>query len=627
MTTTEPISGSLLDLHRAGRLAVDYPQVRARLAEADGAEFQQAGQLLARLDPDEVLAAHAQVPEVAVAVTGHGNLAMLVPPLTAELARHGLLLRPTVTDFDSYVSELTDPASETYAAHPRLVLCVLDPMVVLDDLPTPWDVDAVRTALDHRISLVEGLVERFVAQSDATLVLNTLPLIRRFAAQLVDYRSRARLGVLWREANARLLCLGDDRPQVVVVDLDPLLADGLPASDPRLSAYAGAHLSAPLLAAYAKDVAHLARHLTGRTKKCLAVDLDETLWGGVLSEDGLEGIEVGEGLRGKAFASFQKVVRQLVSQGVLLSAVSKNDLEPVREVLRSHPGMVLGEEDFVQVRADWTGKHGHLRELSGTIGVGLDSFVFVDDSPHECGVVRAQCPEVDVVPLDQEPVLHIEKLLADGWFNIRTVTQEDTERTSLYRADAARGELRAAHTSVDDYLNDLGISVTIGAVEPSEIARVSQLTLRTNQFNLTTERLQPADVQQWVEDPARTVLSVHVSDRFGRSGLTGAVFLRHAETLLTIENFLLSCRVLARGVEQACLAAVLHQAKARGAHAVDAVYRATAKNAKVRGLYPGHGFEQTGGDETYTAFRHLLGDLPAVPGHIRLIDRTEKEER
>jgi len=627
MTTTEPISGSLLDLHRAGRLAADYPQVRARLAEADGAAFQQAGQLLARLDPDEVLAAHAQVPEVAVAVTGHGNLAMLVPPLTAELARHGLLLRPTVTDFDSYVSELTDPASETYAAHPRLVLCVLDPMVVLDDLPTPWDVDAVRTALDHRISLVEGLVERFVAQSDATLVLNTLPLIRRFAAQLVDYRSRARLGVLWREANARLLRLGDDRPQVVVVDLDPLLADGLPASDPRLSAYAGAHLSAPLLAAYAKDVAHLARHLTGRTKKCLAVDLDETLWGGVLSEDGPEGIEVGEGLRGKAFASFQKVVRQLVSQGVLLSAVSKNDLEPVREVLRSHPGMVLGEEDFVQVRADWTGKHRHLRELSGTIGVGLDSFVFVDDSPHECGVVRAQCPEVDVVPLDQEPVLHIEKLLADGWFNVRTVTQEDTERTSLYRADAARGELRAVHTSVDDYLNDLGISVTIGAVEPSEIARVSQLTLRTNQFNLTTERLQPADVQQWVEDPARTVLSVHVSDRFGRSGLTGAVFLRHAETLLTIENFLLSCRVLARGVEQACLAAVLHQAKARGVHAVDAAYRATAKNAKVRGLYPGHGFEQTGGDETYTAFRHLLGDLPAVPGHIRLIDRTEKEER
>ncbi|MEU9478106.1 HAD-IIIC family phosphatase [Streptomyces sp. NPDC048191] len=627
MTPTTPTPGSLLDLHRAGRLAADYPQVRARLAQATEAEFQQAGQLLARLDPDDVLGAHDRVQQVSVAVTGHGNLAMLVPPLTAELARHGLLLRPTVTDFDAYVHELSDPASELHAARPALALCVLDPMTVIDDLPTPWDLDAVRTALDHRVTLIEGLAERFVAHSGATLVLNTLPLLRRFTAQLVDHRSRGRLGAMWREANARLLRIGDDQPQVVVIDLDPLLADGVPATDPRLSAYAGAHLSAPLLAAYAREVAHLARHLTGRTKKCLAVDLDETLWGGVLSEDGAEGIEVGEGLRGKAFAAFQKVVKQLVSQGVLLTAVSKNDLEPVRDVLRSHPGMVLGEDDFVQVRADWTAKHGHLRELAATIGIGLDSFVFADDSPHECGVVRAQCPEVDVVPLDDEPALHIEKLLADGWFTVRTVTQEDAERTSLYRADAARGELRAAHTSVDDYLNDLGISVTIGPAGPDDIARVSQLTLRTNQFNLTTQRLQPADVRQRVADPAHTVLAVHVSDRFGGSGLTGAVFLRRAGDVLTIENFLLSCRVLARGVEQACLAAVLHAAKAQGVRVVEAAHRATAKNAKVRGLYPDHGFEETGGDGTHTTFRHLLAELPDVPGHIRLIDRPEREER
>ncbi|MER5757259.1 HAD-IIIC family phosphatase [Streptomyces sp. NPDC002088] len=624
---TTPTAESLLELHRAGRLAAGYPQVRALLAEATEAEFQQAGQLLARLDPDAVLREHADVPQVRIAVTGHGNLAMLVPQLTAELARHGLLLRPTLTDFDSYVSELSDPGSDLYTARPDLVLCVLDPMVVLDDLPTPWDLDAVRTAIDHRISLLEGLVERFVKQSEATLVLNTVPLPRRFASQLIDYRSRGRLGVLWREANMRLLRLGDERPQVVVVDLDPLLSEGVPACDPRLSAYAGAHLSAPLLAAYAKEAAHLARHLTGRSKKCLVVDLDETLWGGVLSEDGFDGIEVGDGLRGKAFSAFQRVVKQLVSQGVLLSAVSKNDLDPVREVLRSHPGMALNEDDFLQVRADWTGKHGHLREIADTIGIGIDSFVFVDDSPHECGVVRAQCPDVDVVQLDQEPALHVEKLLADGWFNVRAVTAEDAQRTSLYQADAARGELRAAHVSVDDYLHDLGITVTVGPVERDEIARVSQLTLRTNQFNLTTERLQPADVEQRADDPAATVLSVHVSDRFGSSGLTGALFLRRSGDVLTIENFLLSCRVLARGVEQACLAAVLHDAKAQGIHSVEAAYRATAKNAKVRGLYPGHGFEATGGDERSTTFRHRLDQLPAVPDHIRLIDNPEREER
>ncbi|MFD0411548.1 HAD-IIIC family phosphatase [Kitasatospora sp. NPDC127116] len=627
MTATTATPGSLLDLHRAGRLAADYPQVRARLSVAPEAEFQRAGQLLARLDPEEVLRAHPQVPLVRVAVTGHGNLAMLVPPLTAELARHGVLLRPTVTDFDSYVAELSDPAGELHASRPDLVLCVLDPMMVLDDLPTPWDLDAVRTAVDHRIALIEGLAEQFVVHSEATLVLNTLPLLRRFTAQLVDYRSRARLGALWREAGARLLRLGERSPQVVVLDLDPLLAEGVPASDPRLSTYAGAHLSAPLLAAYAKEAAHLVRHLQGRTKKCLAVDLDETLWGGVLSEDGFEGIEIGEGLRGKAFTAFQRAVRQLAAQGVLLTAVSKNDLEPVREVLRSHPGMTLREDDFVRVRADWQAKPGHLREIAAAIGIGLDSFVFVDDSPHECGVVREHCPEVDVVPLDAEPALHVEKLLADGWFNVREVTAEDGERTAMYRADAARGELRTAHASLDGYLADLGITVTLAPAEPGEIQRISQLTLRTNQFNLTTERLQPADVQDRIDDPTRTVLSVRVGDRFGDSGLTGAVFLRQSGEVLTVENFLLSCRVLARGVEGACLAAVLRQAEAQGVRVVEAEYRATAKNAKVARLYPDHGFRETGGDGATTAYRHVLEELPAVPGHIRLIDRTESADR
>ncbi|MFD8483837.1 HAD-IIIC family phosphatase [Kitasatospora sp. NPDC059673] len=622
MTATTPGAGSLLDLHRAGRLAAEYPQVRARLADAAGAEFERAGQLLARLGPDPVLRAHEGVPQVRVAVTGHGNLAMLVPPLTAELARHGLLLRPTVTDFDSYVTELSDPAGDLHTARPDLVLCVLDPTMVFDDLPTPWDLDSVHTALDHRIGLIEGLAERFVAGSAATLVLNTLPLPRRFAAQLVDHRSRARLGVLWREAAARLLRLGERSPQIVVLDLDPLLADGVPATDPRLSAYTGTHLSAPLLAAYAREAAHLARHLQGRTKKCLVVDLDETLWGGVLGEDGQDGIEIGEGLRGKAFSAFQKVLRQLAAQGVLLAAVSKNDIGPVREVLRSHPGMTLREDDFVQVRADWQAKPGHLRDLAEVIGIGLDSFVFADDSPHECGLVRDRCPEVDVVALDAEPALHIEKLLADGWFTVRSVTAEDAERTAMYRADAARGELRAAHTGLDDYLHDLGITVTLAPATPAEVPRISQLTLRTNQFNLTTQRLQPAEVQQRIDDPARTVLAVQVGDRFGSSGLTGALFLRRTGEVLTVENFLLSCRVLARGVEDACLAAVLRHASALGLRAVEAEYRATSKNAKVRGLYPGHGFRETGGDSTATAYRHLLEELPAVPGHIRLVDRT-----
>ena len=620
-------SETLLDLYRAGRLATDYPRVRTLLAQADEAELLRAGQLLSHVNPDEVLRHHENTAVVRIAMTGHGNLAMLTPPLTAELARHGLLLRPTVAPFDSYVPELSDPAGDLHSAREDLVLLVLDPMVVLDDLPAPWTIDELGTAVEYRITLIEGLVARFVGHSDATLVVNTLPLPRWFTAQLIGYHSRARLGALWREANARLLRLGEGRPQVVVLDLDPILADGVAATDARLGSYTGTYLSVPLFAAYAREVAHLARHITGRTKKCLAVDLDQTLWGGVLSEEGREGIEVGDGLRGRAFTAFQRVLAQLAAQGVLLSAVSKNDLGAVQEVLRDHPGMTLRANDFVQIRADWTAKPGHLLDIADTLGIGIDSFVFVDDSAHECGLVRSRLPQVEVVPLDEEPALHVEKLLADSWFAVREVLPEDTRRAAMYRAQAARHELRSVHAEVEDYLRDLGITVTIGRMKPAEIARVSQLTLRTNMFNLTTQRLQPDAVRQRAEDQDASVLTIEVGDRFGSSGLTGAMFLRRVGDVLVIDNFLLSCRVLARGVEQAALASVLHNAKARGVDAVEAQYRPTARNATVRELYPSVGFAEIARDDASTSFRHGLDQLPDVPDHILLTDRDQETQR
>ncbi|GAA3431806.1 hypothetical protein [Kutzneria kofuensis] len=331
----------LLSPQRIDDVAERYPQVPRLLARLPADDLLRAGRLLSRVSPDEVLRAHPTTPTLTIAVTGHGTLSALVPALTAQLARHGILLRPHLTDYDSYVFELSDPDSELHAANPDMALCVLDPAVVFDEVPTPWHVDDVEKVLAEKTALVEGIAARFADTARGVLVLNTVPLLRRHTGQLVDLKSRARLGVLWREFNARLLALVETNPSVVVIDLDPLVAEGVEVTDARLDSYAKAHLSQDLLAAYAREVGHLARNLAGRTKKCLAVDLDNTLWGGVLGDDGPEGIEIGGGYRGEAFRSFQRVVAQLGSQGVLLAAVSKNDPEPVRAVLREHPDMVL----------------------------------------------------------------------------------------------------------------------------------------------------------------------------------------------------------------------------------------------------------------------------------------------
>nr|WP_251066865.1 HAD-IIIC family phosphatase [Streptomyces sp. ISL-36] len=611
-------------LHRAGQLAARYPEVRGLLARAREEELVRYGRLLARLDPDEVLAAHPAVPAPLVAVTGHGILSALVPALTAEFARHGLLARVRLSDFDSWVFDLVDPSGPLYAARPSLVLCVLDPAVVADELPVPWQVSDVERVLAEKLALVERAAAVFAtAAQGGTLVLNTLALPRELTAQLIDLRARARFGAVWREANVRLLRLAEERAEVVTVDLDPLLAEGVPARDVRQSVYAKAHLSDALLAGYAREVGHLARQSAGGGKKVLALDLDNTVWGGVLGEVGQEGIATGGGYRGEAFQRFQRVAKQLGSQGVLLAAVSKNDQEPVVKTLREHPELALREEDFVQIRANWLPKHDNLRELARELNVGVDSIVFVDDSPFECGLVRHELPGVAVIQVDEEPASHVRRLLAEGWFDVRQLTSEDFARPERYRQEQARQDFLDTFESLEGYLRELDVSVTLAAAEPAQYARVSQMTLRTNQFNLTTGRLQPAEVRARAEDPAGAVLTISAADRFGENGLVGAVLLRREDDTLHIDNFLLSCRVFSRGIETAVLAAVLRHARESGAGQVRAAYRRTAKNTKVADFYPRSGFVTVASDAESAVYRHTLDTLPGPVDHIRLTARFE----
>ena len=627
MTTTQasgpPAAAPLeeiLALVRDGRLVDRYPRVARLLAGLPDSDVARAGQVLGRVEAGAIAAEHPGTPVVRIAVTGHGTLASLVPALTGQLARHGLAAEVRVFDFDGYVYDLGDKDSRLYASEPELTLCVLDPQTVFDEVPVPWTPADVEHAFAAKLRQIEGLAAVFESVGRGTLVLNTLPLPHRYTAQLVDRASRAELGALWREANAALLRLGADHPRVVVVDLDPLVAEGHPVSEPRLSVYTKAHLSPALLGRYAREIGHLARSATGRGKKVLVVDLDGTMWGGVLGDDGVEGIEVADTYRGEAFRAVQRVVKQLGSQGVLLAVASKNEDEVVRAALRDHPDMTLREDDFVRVAANWRPKDENLRELAEALNLGLDGFVFVDDNPAEVGLVRERLPGVAVVQVDPDPAAHVDRLLADGWFETRELTAEDRARVAKYRDELQRRDFLDSFDSVQDYLRELGVRVRLGVAAPAELARVSQLTLRTNQFNLTTRRLQQAEVAALAADPDWLVLAIRSADRFGDNGLVGAIFVQREGSELRIDNMVLSCRVFSRGIEQACLAALLEHARATGAVAVSGAYQATAKNGVVRDLLPRHGFAEAGTapDGVTALFRHDLGTPLERPDHLTL---------
>ncbi len=615
----------LLSPFQSGRLAARYPLVKDHLASLAESELVRAGHLLSRVDPAEVLRHHPATPTVSVAVTGHGTFSSLLPHLTAEIARHGVLLRPFFSNYDSYVFELSDPGSPLYRTGADLTLCLLDPMLVLDDLPVPWTPADVDQALTARIGVIERLVEVFEATSAGTLVLNTLPLPWRFSAQLVDYRSKADLGIGWRRANTRLLQLMTDHPQVVVVDLDPVVADGVPVTDARLSTYAKAHLSPLLLARYAREIGHLARAATGRSKKCLVVDLDGTLWGGVLGDDGVEGIDVGGSYRGEAFQVFQGVVKQLGSQGVLVAAVSKNERDLVHRAFQERAEMVLRDEDLARIVASWSPKHEMLAELAATLNLGLDSFVFVDDSAYECGLVRRELPMVTTIQVGEDPAGHTEAVLRDGWFGLRELTAEDRTRGEKYRQEIERKNFLDNFDSLGDYLRELKVTVRLAGVGEPEISRVSQLTLRTNQFNMTTRRLQRSDVRSLLSEPGTDVLAIHAADRFGDHGLVGAVFLRRTDRDLYIDNFLLSCRVFSRGIEQGCLAAILDHAREATMEAVHGFYRPSARNGLVEDFYTRNGFVRVGEEGPVVIFRNDLLRPLDRPEHLTLHEEFGKE--
>lgn len=609
---------TLRELHRSGALAAEYTAVPSLLARMPRSQLPAAGQLLARLDPKEVRRHAPEVTAVPVAVTGHSTVAPVVAPLTAELARHGLLLEAAVAPYGSYLEDLMRPAR---AEEPQLTLCLLDAQTVFDDVTTPWRVADVATAARARLALLGSAVRMHQEAGRGLLVLNTVPLLRRFTHQLVDLRSRSRLGAVWRDFNTGLLELAERHPGVVVVDLDPLTGEGVPAYEPRTGQYARARLSDPLLAAYAREAAHVVRARLGRTRKVLVLDLDGTLWGGILGEAGPDGVELGSGLRGEAFQEFQRTVAQLGSQGVLLAVSSKNDDGPVRRTLSGHPGMVLREDDFVRINANWKAKHDNLRDIATRLGLGLDSFVFVDDSLFECGLVADRLPEVAVVRVDAEPALHAPALLADGWFDLFELTEADLERAGRYRTEALRQEFREDTGSYQEYLEGLGIEVVLRPPDDTELGRVSQLTLRTNQFHLATERLQVPQVAEWSERPGHHVIAVRARDRFGDHGLVGALFLRRDHETLRIDNFVLSCRVFSRGIEDACLAAVLAFARDTGATAVTGRYLPSPRNTAFASFYADHGFAVTGTDPDApdaVFFRHDLAAPAPAPAHLRL---------
>lgn len=390
--------------------------------------------------------------------------------------------------------------------------------------------------------------------------------------------------------NAGLAAAVARQPNARLVDTAGLLAriGTAQAFDARFYYRAKAPYKSAFLDALAREVALATRGFGSRFFKVLALDCDNTLWGGIVGEDGPQGIQLDRhGYPGNIFWTVQQQLKALEAQGVLLCLCSKNNAADVDEVLREHPQMALRDAQIVAKKVDWNDKAGNLRALAAELNLGLDSFVFLDDSAFEVEAVREQLPQVQVfqVPaaLHDYPALVRDRIAP--LFTAGGVSAQSRAKTAQYRALAEAAQARAGFASQEDYLRSLQLAITLRRDDRAQLARITELIAKSNQFNLTTRRLQAGDVAALMERPDATVYSFSVSDRLAEHGLTGVLVTEDRGDATEVHSFLMSCRVIGRGVEFAVWRAVVADALARGKHRLRASYVATAKNALVRDFY------------------------------------------
>lgn len=326
-----------------------------------------------------------------------------------------------------------------------------------------------------------------------------------------------------------------------------------------------------------------------KRKKCLVLDLDNTLWGGVLGEEGIEGIKIGGDYPGKAFLYWQEALLELSRSGVILTVCSKNNEQDVLDAWEKNPFMVLKKEHFVAYRINWNDKASNIKALAEELNIGLDSFVFVDDNPTERELIKQMLPMVAVPDFPEQPyeLPVFFKQIVEQYFKVYSVTDEDKKKTEQYKQNAARAQAQASFADFDSFLESLDIQITVEAANEFNIQRIAQMTQKTNQFNLTTHRYTDADVRGFVESGWK-VWCIGVADKFGDNGITGCIMVTPSGD---IDTFLLSCRILGKGIEMAFVKKVFAMLADASIGALTAKYIPTAKNAQVKEFWEKCGFE------------------------------------
>jgi len=546
-----------------------------------------------------ISAGHIIAPEgraVRLAVLASSNMTNVLAGLRIAALRRGLYLQTYVTGYHQYQQELLDPSSPLHRFAPDVVLFALDTRHMANSA----EGDDAGSAVDGAVSRLAALWRKAQTTFGCQVIQQTLLPI--FPAVIGGNEHRLTTSRQWRvRAINQSLRLYADSAGVDILALDTSAEQhGVSAWHNETLWYRAKHEIHPAATPlYGDLVVRLIAAQRGQSSKCMVLDLDNTLWGGVIGDDGIDGIVLGQGNAvGEAFLEFQRWILDQSRRGVILAVCSKNDEANALKAFEHHPEMALSRSDIAAFIANWEDKANNLRTIAQQLNIGIDSLVFIDDSPFERNIVRRELPTVAVPELPGDPASYARCIADAGYFEALSVTAEDLARTQRYQANVQRNTHHGAATDLQGYLASLEMELWAAPFDRTNLKRIVQLINKTNQFNLTTRRYTEEQVIALIDAPDVLSLYCRLTDKFGDNGIIGVIIgrLDGSSNKILVDSWLMSCRVFGRQVENACMNILAERAKQVGATEIVGEYIPTAKNDIVREHYSRMSFLPACGD-------------------------------
>lgn len=536
------------------------------------------------------------LPVKKIALLGDTSTQLLVHAIKGVGFDAGINCEIYEAEYDQVDHEIYDDNSGLYASKPDYVVIFLSVQKLLRKYNTAPEVQK-RTFAADTLAYIHELNGMINSRLSSKIILFNFAELNdnvfgNFANKL-DFTFIYNL----RKINLGLMDMSREIKNLFIFDLNLLQSTfGFDNSfDAKYYVTADMVFSLDFLSVAAKNIVDMILSLSGSSKKCLILDLDNTLWGGVIGDDGIEKIQIGELGIGKAYTELQQWTKQLKNRGIILAVCSKNDHDTAKYPFDNHPDMVLKYEDFAIFQANWDNKADNIKQIQEFLNIGFDSMVFLDDNPFERNLVKSFLPEVTIPDLPEDPAEYMNYLSKLNLFETSAYSEEDSGRNDQYRTEFMRSKVKKAFANEDEYLASLEMVSECKPFDDYSVPRVSQLTQRSNQFNLRTQRYTESDVQKIAASADHITLSFTLEDKFGHNGLISLIILKKENDCLFIDTWIMSCRVLKRTMENFVLNKIIESAKNNGCSKITGEYIPTAKNKMVKDHYENFGFIRSNG--------------------------------